>query len=154
MTKTYWEDFPVGREDTFGHRIVDEDEIIEFATEFDPQLFHIDKDLAKDHFFGGIIASGWHTGAMLMRLIVDNLLQGSTSVGSPGIEQLRWKAPVRPDDILSAHSVVLEATVHKKKPDRGFTKFQYTVFNQHNEVKMTMVSTIIFLRRPETVVPS
>ncbi len=148
MTKIYWEDFPVGRIDTFGNRTVTEEEIVEFATDFDPQLFHVNKEAAEKHFFGGLIASGWHTGAMLMRMIVDNLLPNSTSVGSPGIEELRWKQPVRPGDVLKVHSEVLTSTLHKYKSDRGFTKFRHTVLDQEDQVKMVMVSTIIFLRRP------
>ncbi|MEP3247337.1 MAG: MaoC family dehydratase [Sneathiella sp.] len=147
MTKNCWEDFPVGRVDEFGHRTVPEEEIIEFATEFDPQFFHTDKAAAENHFFGGLIASGWHTGAMLMRMIVDALLVDATSIGSPGIDELRWIQPVRPGDILKVRSEVLSTTPHKYKQDRGFTKFQHTVLDQNDTVKMTMVSTIIFLRR-------
>ncbi len=148
MTKIYWEDFPVGRIDEFGNRTVTEEEIVEFATDFDPQLFHVNKEAAEKHFFGGLIASGWHTGAMLMRMIVDALLTNSTSVGSPGIDELRWKQPVRPGDILKVRSEVITSTPHKYKNDRGFTKFRYTVLDQEDQVKMVMLSSIIFLRRP------
>lgn len=151
MKKMFWEDFPVGRVDEFGNRLVSEAEIIEFASEFDPQSFHIDKEAAAEHFFGGIIASGWHTGSMLMRMLVDELLANSTSMGSPGVDELRWKAPVRPGDILSVRSEVLSATVHKYKADRGFTKFSYIVSNQNGDTKLTMASTILFLRKSEKV---
>ncbi len=148
MTKKYWEDFPVGQISEFGQKKVTEEEVIEFATDFDPQLFHIDREAAKDHFFGGIIASGWHTGSMLMRMIVDEQISGSTSMGSPGVDQLRWKSPVRPGETLKARSEVVEATPSKRKPDRGIVKFAHTVFNQDDEIKMTMTSKIMFRRRP------
>ena len=147
MTKICWEDFPVGRVDEFGNRKVTEEEIVEFATDFDPQFFHVDKEAAEKHFFGGLIASGWHTGAMLMRMIVDALLTNSTSIGSPGIDELRWMQPVRPGDVLKVRSEVVASTPHKHKSDRGFTKFRHTVLDQEDQVKMVMVSTIIFLRR-------
>lgn len=148
MNIKYWEDFPVGLVSEFGQKKVCEDEVIEFATDFDPQLFHIDKAAAKDHFFGGIIASGWHTGSMLMRMIVDEQIANSTSMGSPGIDQLRWKSPVRPGEALKVRSEVTEAVPSKSKPDRGMVTFSYIVFNQDDEIKMTMTSKIMFGRRP------
>ncbi|MBL4740223.1 MAG: MaoC family dehydratase [Sneathiella sp.] len=147
MEKQHWEDFPVGRIDEFGNRLVSEAEIIEFATEFDPQPFHIDKEAAAEHFFGGIIASGWHTGSMLMRMLVDEMLINSTSMGSPGVDELRWKAPVRPGEILSVRSEVTSSTAHKYKSDRGFTKFSFVVSNEKGEVKLTMISSILFLKK-------
>lgn len=149
MKKIYWEDFPVGRIDEFGHREVFEDEVVEFATEFDPQPFHIDKAAAEKHFFGGLIASGWHTGAMLMRMIVDHQLENSTSVGSPGVDELKWLQPVRPGEFLKVKSEVIGSTEHKYKKDRGFTKFRHIVLDQDNKEKMIMVSSIIFLRDPD-----
>ena len=148
MTKRYFEDFKVGDIEEFGNYETSQEDIIEFATEFDPQPFHIDPEAAKEHFFGGIIASGWHTGSMLMRMIVDNQVLNSTSMGSPGIDELRWIQPVRPNETLTAHSEVLLSTPHKYKEDRGFVKFKHTILNQSSEIKMTMVSTILFRKRP------
>lgn len=148
MKPRYFEEFEVGQIEEFGHRPVPQEEIIEFATEYDPQLFHIDPEAAKDHFFGGVIASGWHTGAMLMRMIVDHQLKGSTSMGSPGMDEVRWISPVRPDEILKATCEVLEVTPHKYKNDRGFVKFKHTVLNDKDEIKMTMISSILFGNRP------
>ncbi len=148
MTMRYFEDFKVGDTEEFGNYKTSQEDIIEFATEFDPQPFHIDPDAAKEHFFGGIIASGWHTGSMLMRMIVDNQVLASSSMGSPGIDELRWIQPVRPSEILNAQSEVLSSTPHKYKDDRGFVKFKHTILNQNREIKMTMISTILFGKRP------
>ena len=144
MTTRYWEYFTVGQIEEFGNREVSEEEVIEFATEFDPQSFHIDPVAAKDHSFGGIIASGWHTGSMLMRMIVDEQISNSTSMGSPGMDELRWISPVRPGETLKVKSEVLSSKLHPRKPDRGFVKFKYTVLNQNDQTKMTMTSSIIF----------
>lgn len=148
MTLKYWEDFPVGKIEKFGNKHVSEQEVVEFATEFDPQPFHIDKKAAEKHFFGGLIASGWQTASFLMRMIVDEQIANSTSMGSPGVDQLRWKSPVRPGETLTALSEVLESIPSKSKPDRGFITFAHTVFNQDDEIKMTMTSKIMFKRRP------
>ncbi|PHQ67586.1 MAG: acyl dehydratase, partial [Sneathiella sp.] len=117
MSILHWEDFTVGQILEFGGREVTEDEIIEYARDFDPQPFHIDKDAAKDHFFGGIIASGWHTAALCMRMMVDGYLANSTSVGSPGVEQLRWKQPVRPGETLHVKAEVVDRSLPKSKPE-------------------------------------
>jgi len=147
MTKRYWEDFSAGQIEEFGRRTLTEEEIIEFATEFDPQFFHTDPVAAKDHFFGGLIASGWHTGSTLMRMMVDNQFANSTSMGSPGLDELRWIAPVRPGETLTAKSEVLETSPHPKKNDRGTVKFRHTVLNEAGDVKMTMISRVLFGRR-------
>ncbi|MEX0583876.1 MAG: MaoC family dehydratase [Sneathiella sp.] len=144
----YWEDFTVDWTLEFGNYAVTEEEVIEFATEFDPQSFHIDKEAAKDHYFGGIIASGWHTGAMCMRMMVDGYLNDTASMGSPGIDQLRWKKPVRPGETLHVKAKVLDRSLPKSKPELGFVKFSHTVFNQDGEVKLTMISSGMFLLDP------
>jgi acyl dehydratase len=148
MTKTYWEDFAVGQMETYGNRTVTQEEIIEFATEFDPQSFHIDPEAAKDHFFGGLISSGWQTGSLQMRMMVDYQLKNSTSMGSPGVDELRWVSPVRPGETLSVTSEVLETTAHKHKSDRGIVQFRHTTKNEKGETKMYTVSRIMFGRRP------
>lgn len=148
MSKRYFEDFAVGDTEEFGNYITSQEDIIEFATEFDPQPFHIDPDAAKEHFFGGIIASGWHTGSMLMRMIVDHQVGNAASMGSPGMDELRWIRPVRPGEQLKAQSEVLQSTPHKYKNDRGFIKFKHTVLTHDGEIKMTMTSSILFGKRP------
>ena len=144
----YFEDFAVGQTEEFGQYTMTEDEIIEFASEFDPQFFHTDPEAAKGHFFGGLIASGWHTASALMRMIVDNQYKVAPSMGSSGLDELRWISPVRPGEVLSVKSEVLEATPHPRKNDRGFVKFKHTVVNEKDEVKLTMVSNVMFGTNP------
>ena len=116
--KYYFEDMAVGATVDLGNRSVSEEEILRFAREFDPQPFHIDPEAAGKSIFGGIIASGWHTCSITMRLLVDGLLSHSSSLGSPGIEQIRWVKPVRPGDTLHAVLTVQEVRQSQSKPDR------------------------------------
>lgn len=148
MSKLYFEDFPVGSRKQCGSRTVTEAEILAFAREFDPQPFHIDAEAAKRSIFGGIVASGWHTASMAMRLQVDAILSQSHSLGSPGIDELRWLKPVRPGDTLSLAVEVLEARPSQSKPDRGSIKVRYVMTNQKDEEVMTMVGWGMLLRRP------
>lgn len=145
----YWEDFEVGSEQRFGGHVVTEQEIIEFGREFDPQPFHVDAEAAAASPFGGLIASGWQTGAFCMRMMVDNMLKHSASLGSPGLEWLRWKKPVRPGDTLSVRAVVLDRRASKSRPQVGLVKTQFEARNQHDEVVLEMVSQGMFGRRPQ-----
>jgi acyl dehydratase len=147
MDKLYWEDFTIGHSFEFGDMEVTTEDVIEFATEFDPQSFHIDEEAAKNHYFGGLIASGWHTGSLCMRMMVDGYLYRTASAGSPGIEKLRWIEPVRPGEHLHVKAEVLDKSQPKSRPDLGFVKFSHTVLNQDDVVKMTMVSSGMFLYR-------
>jgi acyl dehydratase len=148
VSKLYFEDFPVGLRKDCGSRTVTEAEILAFAREFDPQPFHIDPEAARDSIFGGLIASGWHTAAIAMRLQVDAILSKSHSLGSPGVDELRWLKPVRPGDTLSLAVEVLEAKPSQSKPDRGSIRVRYEATNQKREVVMTMVGWGMLLRRP------
>lgn len=143
----YFEDLTPGRVFELGVVEVSEDEIVEFATRFDPQPFHIDPVAAADTMFDGIIASGWHTCSMCMRLLVDGLLSGSTSLGSPGMEQIRWLAPVRPGDRLTARSTVEAARPSSSKPDRGTVTLLTEMRNQDDVVVMTMRGMGMYARR-------
>ena len=134
----HFEDFTPGRVFELGTVEVSADEIIEFATRYDPQPFHVDPAAAADTIFGGIIASGWHTCSMCMRLLVDGLLSDSTSLGSPGMEQIRWLAPVRPGDRLTARSTVEDARPSSSKPDRGTVMLLTELQNEAGAVVMTM----------------
>jgi acyl dehydratase len=118
----YFEDYIPGAVFEYGEIRVDEAEIIEFARRFDPQDMHVDPEAARRGRFGGLIASGWHTGAMMMRLLVDNFLPKAASLASPGIDELRWLHPVRPGDLLRIRVTVLEATRSRSKPDRGMVR--------------------------------
>ncbi len=140
MPELTFEDFEPGRVFELGTREVTEGEIVAFAREWDPQPFHVDPEAAQESIFGGLIASGWHTGAMWMRLYVDSLLVGAASMGSPGIEELRWLAPVRPGDTLEGRLTVLEATPSERRPDRGTIRIRGEMINQDGVIVMSMVS--------------
>jgi acyl dehydratase len=146
MPDLYFEDFAPGQMYELGSRTVSEEEILAFARQWDPQPFHVDPEAAKDSVFGGLIASGWHTGSIWMRGYVDTML-GPASQGSPGIEELRWLAPVRPGDRLSSRLTVLEATPSEGNPARGTVRIRGEVENQDGVVVMSMVSRGHFARR-------
>ena len=147
MPDLSFEDFEPGQVYELGSKVVTEDEIVAFARQFDPQPFHLDPEAAKDSVFGGLIASGWHTGAMWMRLYVDSLLGGASGQGSSGIEELRWLAPVRPGDTLSGRLTVLEASSSESHPDRGTIRIRGEMVNQDGVTVMSMVSRGRFARR-------
>ena len=146
MPAQYFEDFRPGQTVELGSRTVTEEEIVAFARQWDPQPFHVDPDAARDSDFGGLIASGWHTGAMWMRLYVDALL-GDAGLGSPGVEELRWLAPVRPGDTLTGRLEVLEATPSQRRPDRGTLRIRAEMENQDGVIVMAMTSRGHFRRR-------
>lgn len=145
--KYYWEDLFVGRVIEFGPREVSRDEIIDFARRYDPQPFHTDEEAARHSIYGGLIASGWHTCAMLMRMLYDGVLAYSASLGSPGVDAVRWLKPVRPGDMLHARMTIVEARPSSSKPDRGTIKSKWEVFNQRDELVMTMEGMGMYRRR-------
>ena len=145
--KYYFEDFKVGHSAPMGEKLVDRDEVIEFASRYDPQPFHIDEAAARRSMYGGLIASGWHTVAMVMRMMVDGYLRDSASLGSPGVDNVRWLKPVRPGDTLRAQRTVLEARASQSRPNLGLVKHRWEVFNQHGEPVMTMEGMGMFERR-------
>lgn len=147
MSEHTFEDFEAGQVYELGSKVVSEDEIVAFARQFDPQPFHLDAEAAKDSVFGGLIASGWHTGAMWMRLYVDSLLGGASGQGSSGIEELRWLAPVRPGDTLSGRLIVIEVTSSESHPERGTIRIRGEMVNQDGVKVMSMVSRGRFARR-------
>jgi acyl dehydratase len=144
----YWEDFEAGEVTELGPTEVTREEILDFARRYDPQPFHVDEAAADAGPFGGLAASGWHTAAMFMRLFVDGILNGSASMGSPGVEELRWTAPVRPGDSLSARVRVVETYPSERRPDRGTVITESAVLNQEGAVVMTMRARGFFRRRP------
>ena len=136
--KYWWEDFKVGEVSEMGRRTVTKSEVIAFAQQFDPQSFHVDEAAAKQSMYGGLIASGWHTVAMVMRMMCDNYLLDSASLGSPGVDHVKWLKPVRPGDTIRAMRTVLESRRSASKPDVGIVKTLWEVFNQNDERVMTM----------------
>ena len=144
----YFDDFQPGQVLELGSYQVPREEILAFARQFDPQPFHIDEEAGRRSIFGGIIASGWHTASICHRLLVQSLLSTSASMGSPGLDELRWLLPVRPEDVISPRCEVLSTTPSRSKPDRGAIKFRMEVRNQKGEVVMTELATALFARRP------
>jgi acyl dehydratase len=140
----WFEDYTPGLTVEFGAERVAEDEVIAFARRFDPQPFHVDADAAARGPFGGLAASGWHTGSLMMRMLVEHYLSPA-SLGSPGLDELRWLRPVRPGDTLSVRVTVLEARRSRSKPDRGLVKSLMEVLNQRREVVMSVKATNFIL---------
>ena len=145
--KYYWEDFKVGDRAVLGERTLQKDEIIQFAKQFDPQVFHVDEQAAEKSVFGGLIASGWHTCGIAMRMMCDAYLLDSASLGSPGVDNIRWLKPVRPGDTLRFEREFLESRPSSSKPDVGILKTRWEVFNQRNEMVMSMEGVGMFKRR-------
>jgi acyl dehydratase len=144
----YLEDFVPGEVREYGPVPVSEAEILEFARKYDPQPIHVDPEWARTGPFGGLIASGWHTTALTMRLLVDNYLPAAASLASPGIDELRWVRPVRPGDALSVRVTVLEARPSRSKPDRGLLRSRIEVLDRDGAIVMTLVALNMLRRRP------
>ncbi|WP_126175007.1 MaoC family dehydratase [Tsuneonella rigui] len=150
----YFEDIPVGVTAKFGNYPVTREEVMEFAAKYDPQPFHLDDEAAAATHFGRLSASGWHTCAMTMSMLVENLKQNrQAGLGSPGIDNLRWLKPVYPGDTLRVESTVLEKRRSQSRPEMGIFKSQLTVFNQNDEPVMQMVSNgLVQVRDPDAPV--
>ena len=147
----YFEDYTPGDVYEFGTITVTEPEIIEFAKQFDPQYFHIQPEKAAESRFGGIIASGWHTAGLAMRLYVDHFLSHVASLASPGVDDVRWPNPVRPGDTLRIRVRILEARLSRSKTDRGVVHAKIEAINQKDELVLSMVGISIIGRRPQAV---
>ncbi|TMH10934.1 MAG: MaoC family dehydratase [Betaproteobacteria bacterium] len=147
-TLLYWEDFREGEVREFGQMSVKRDDIVRFAAEFDPQPFHLDEAAAAQTMFGGLIASGWHTAAMAMRMMCDEYLLRSASLGSPGLETLKWLQPVRPGDTLHTRLTILETRPLQSRPGVGLLKSRHEVLNQRGETVMLMEGFGMMRRRP------
>lgn len=147
----YYEDIEVGAVQRFGNKLVTREEVIDFASKYDPQPFHLDDEAAAATHFGRLSASGWHSGAMAMRMMVDNMKEHEQAgLGSPGIDELRWLKPVYPGDTLRCETEVLEKRRSARRPEMGLFKSNITLFNQHDEPVMTMRSTGLIRVRDES----
>ncbi|UCE31693.1 MAG: MaoC family dehydratase [Burkholderiales bacterium] len=144
----WFEDYAPGSVHDLGTIAVDEAEVVAFASRYDPQPFHVDAQAAAESPFGGLIASGWHTAALMMRLFVDRYMSHVASLSSPGIDAMRWLRPVRPGDTLAVRITVAEARVSKSKPDRGIVTSDIEVSNQNGEPVMTMRAYNLVACRP------
>jgi acyl dehydratase len=149
--RLFWEDFPVGQVREFGAYLVTRDAVLAFAREFDPQPFHLDDAAAEASLFGRLAASGWHTCAMAMRMMCDAYLLDAASLGSPGLETLRWTRPVYPGDTLHVRLEVLESRPLASRPGVGMIRSRWDVMNQADEIVLTMEGFGMFRRRDGAV---
>jgi acyl dehydratase len=148
MDDRYFEDYVPGSAYEYGYLSVTEDEIVEFATRFDPQPIHVDREFAVRGPFGGLIASGWHTASLMMRLFADHYISRVASLASPGVDELRWPAPLRPGDSVRLRATVLDARPSKSKPDRGIVRTKAEVFTSDDVLVLSASAINIVLRRP------
>jgi acyl dehydratase len=148
--RRFFEDYSAGRVYEFGAITVSEPEIVDFARQYDPQYFHIDPAKAATSEFGGIIASGWHTIGLAMRLYVDHYLSHIASLASPGVDEIRWPNPLRPGDTVRIRVTILEARPSRSKPDRGIVRARVEAINQREELVLSMI-VVSILRRRERV---
>ena len=144
----YWDDYEIGQKFDLGSTSFTADEIVDFARQYDPQSFHVDAVAARQSMFGGLIASGWHVTAKLMRLFVDNYVDQRTALGSPGVDEVRWLKPVRPGDTLTAWVECAGKVPSKSRPEMGIVHEQWRATNQKGELVMTLKGTNMVRRRP------
>lgn len=144
----FFEDLGNGEVVQLGTTAVTAEEILEFARSYDPQPFHVDPAAAEDSVYGGLIASGWHTCALFMRLLATGFLNDTASLGSPGVDEVRWRRPVRPGDTLTGTVTILGTRVSQSRPDRGIVTSSGALDNQTGETVLTMIATNLIRRRP------
>jgi len=147
VPKYYFEDFSTDWTAEYGPRRVTREEIVGFAAQYDPQPMHLDEEAARHTMLGGLAASGWHSCAIMMKMIADGLLLDTASMGAPGIDEVKWLRPVRPGDSLTVRGSVQGVRASQSKQDRGFVKFLWEVFNERGECVMTLVCPQMILRR-------
>lgn len=148
MATIYWEDFVIGSAVEMGRHTFGEAEIIAFARQFDPQPFHLDPEAARHSPFGGLIASGWHTCALGMRLACESYVNRALSMGAPGVDAVTWPNPVRPGDTIVYKRIVLDTRPSKSRPEMGLVKSRWEAVNQQGETVMTLEGWAMFGRRP------
>jgi acyl dehydratase len=153
VARMHWEDFAPGQVTEYGPRLITREEIIAFAAEFDPQPMHMDEEAASSSPLGGLAASGWHTCCLLMRMISDGMLGDANFMGAPGVEEVRWLAPVRPGERLTVRSTVLETRASRSRQDLGFVKFHYEIFGSGERTLMTLTVSPMIGRRPGPASP-
>lgn len=148
IARRFFEDYAPGIDVRYGSEPVTEGDVLRFAREFDPQGIHVDPERAAAGPFSGLIASGWHTTAIMMRITATWFLNDTASLASPGVDELRWTRPVRPGDTLSARYEVLERRASRSKPDRGIVRTRVTVLNGRDETVLTLVMMNMLRRQP------
>ena len=153
MTRLSFEDFSPGHFGTFGPRHVTREEILAFAAEFDPQPMHLDEAAASATLLGGLGASGWHICCLLMRMIADGFVLESSSMGAPGIEDVRWLKPLRPGTQIRVRAIVLDTRASNSRPEMGFVKMRYEVLDEQDTVITTLISSLMMGRRQGGAAP-
>jgi len=143
----HWEDFSPGQVAECGSRLITRAEIVAFAAEYDPQPMHLDEAAARATLFGGLVASGWHTCCVLMRMLSDDFLGDASFMGAPGVEEVKWLAPIRPGERINARATVLETRPSRSRPDIGFVKFRFELINAADQPVMTLIVSPMFGRR-------
>ncbi|WP_435552659.1 MaoC family dehydratase [Natrinema sp. CGMCC1.2065] len=144
----YYEDIEVGETREFGEYHVTKEEVLEFAEQYDPQPFHTDEEAAEESAFGELVASGWHTAAMCMRMLVDGPIQDRASMGARGVDELRWKQPVKPGDTLSVRTEIVDKRVSESDPTRGYVDSKLEGINQDGDVVISWIGLGMIARRP------
>jgi acyl dehydratase len=147
VPKLHWEDFTPGAVTEYGPRLVTREEIIGFAAEFDPQPMHLDEAAASATMLGGLSASGWHACCILMRMCSDGFILDSASMGAPGVEEVKWLAPIRPGDQLMLRATVLDTRASKSRPDMGLVRFLFELRNAAGVTAMTLHTSLMMGRR-------
>jgi acyl dehydratase len=145
--KRHWEDFAKGAVEIYGPRLVTREEIVAFAAEFDPQPMHLDEAAASATMLGGLAASGWHSCCLLMRMIADGFLLDSTSMGAPGVDELRWLRPLRPGTQIRVRATVLDKRPSQSRPERGFVRFLFEVLDENDDVLTDLTCSQMLVRR-------
>jgi acyl dehydratase len=153
MRERYFEDFAIGQTFESGRIVVDAQQVVSFASQFDPQPFHLDQETARGTMFGGLAASGWHTAAMTMRLLVESDIKPAGGLIGAGCDELRWPRPVRPGDELRITSQVLDVRPLKSRPNQGLVKMRTATLNQKGEEVQIMVANLVVKRRPPDTQP-
>ena len=150
----HWEDFSPGQVIDCGSRLVTREEIIGFAAEYDPQPMHLDEDAARATMLGGLVASGWHSCCILMRMLSDAMLSDSSFLGAPGVDEVRWLAPIRPGEWIKARGTVLETRQSRSRPDMGFVKFHFELTDAVGKPVLSLTVHPMFARRSADAVPA
>lgn len=154
MSRLHWEDFRPGQVTDCGSRLITREEIVAFAAEYDPQPMHLDEQAARDTLLGGLVASGWHGCCILMRMLTDNFLVDANFMGAPGVEEVKWLAPLRPGEQVKARATVLETRASRSRSDMGFVKFRFELVDASDKPVMTLIVSPMFGRRSATVTPA
>jgi acyl dehydratase len=147
VPKLYWEDFTPGRVFSHGPRRLPREEMVGFAAEFDPQPMHLDEDAARATMMGGLCASGWYGCCIVMRMSADGFILDSSSMGAPGVDEVRWLAPIRPDDAVTLRATVLDVRASNSRPDMGLVRFEMALLDSNERCVMTLVTSLMMGRR-------